>query len=144
MMRTTFLWTVAFLTASTPLIAAEQSAGPPKGSEIFRSSTSAAGQDLLFPTGKSEIVATTVDFPPGSETPVHKHSYPRSIYVLEGTITVSMENGDMPPHDYPAGTFVVEGIDMWHKGTNKGTTPVRLLVIDTVPAGVNNSFAKPK
>jgi quercetin dioxygenase-like cupin family protein len=143
-MRIRLLWAVAFLVASTPLTAAEQSASPPKANEFFRSAKSVIGQDVLFPTGNAEIVATTVDFAPGSETLIHKHPYPRSVYVLEGTITVTMEGGDMPPHDYPAGTFFVEGIDMWHKGTNLGTTPVRLLVIDAVAAGMNNSIPKPK
>jgi hypothetical protein len=55
-----------------------------------------------------------------------------------------MKGGEMPPHDYPTGTFIVEGIDMWHKGASLGTTPVRLLVIDAVPAGMNNSVPKPK
>jgi hypothetical protein len=85
-MRIRLLWAVAFLVASTPLTAAEQSASPPKANEFFRSAKSVIGQDVLFPTGKAEIVATTVDFAPGSETLIHKHPYPSLDYARQAIL----------------------------------------------------------
>jgi quercetin dioxygenase-like cupin family protein len=62
---------------------------------------------------------------------VHKHPYPRSIHVLEGTLTLTAEGGH--PHSYPVGSFVVEAVDVWHTGSNIGTTPTTILMIDEVP-----------
>ena len=116
--------------------------GPIKIKEIFRSAKNAAGQEIKYPNGNVEIVAATADFQPGIATPVHKHPYPRSIYVLEGTFTVTEEGGQ--PHTYPAGSLVVESVDTWHTGSNMGAGPLKLLVIDNVPIGVNNTVPKPK
>ena len=116
--------------------------GPIKIKEFFRSAKNAAGQEINYPSGNVEIVAATADFQPGTATPVHKHPYPRSIYVLEGTFTVTEEGGQ--PHTYPAGSLVVEAVDVWHTGSNTESGPLKLLVIDNVPAGVNNTVPKPK
>ena len=39
-----------------------------------------------------------------------------------------------------AGDFVVEMQDTWHYGINNGSVPVKLLVIDQVPAGAPNNL----
>jgi quercetin dioxygenase-like cupin family protein len=101
-----------------------------------------SGQDIVFPSGNVELVAGAGEFEADSETPMHKHPYPRSIYVVEGTFTVTEEGGQ--PRTYPAGSFVTEAVDVWHTGGNSGPTPAKILVIDQVPAGFNNLVIKPK
>ena len=119
-------------------IAAHQ--GKFKLAEIYRSGKTAAGQDIAFPSGKVEIVAGAGEFETDSETPMHKHPYPRSIYVLEGTFVITEEGGQA--RTYPAGSFVTEAVEVWHTGSNAGSTPVKILVIDQVPAGFNNLVKK--
>jgi quercetin dioxygenase-like cupin family protein len=119
-------------------IAAHQ--GKFKLAEIYRSGKTVSGQDIALPSGKVEIVAGAGEFEADSETPMHKHPYPRSIYVLEGTFTVTEEGGQ--PRTYPAGSFVTEAVDIWHTGSNSGSTPAKILVIDQVPAGFNNLVKK--
>ena len=123
---------------SVVAIAANQ--GKLKLAEIYRSGKTVSGQDIVFPGGKVEIAVAAGEFETGSETPMHKHPYPRSIYVLEGTFTITEEGGQQ--RTYPAGSFVTEAVDVWHTGGNVGPTPVKILVIDQVPAGFNNLVKK--
>ena len=125
---------------SLSLVAFAAHQGKFKLAEIYRSGKTVSGQDIVFPSGKVEIVAGAGEFEANSETPMHKHPYPRSIYVLEGTFTVTEEGGQ--PRTYPAGSFVTEAVDIWHTGSNPGSTPAKILVIDQVPAGFNNLVKK--
>ena len=138
-MRSSILYT-AMAVAAFGTLAANAQVGKFKVAEIFREEKTLANQEIQFPTGKVEIVASTGEFDPGAETPVHKHPYPRSLYIIEGTFTVTEEGGQ--PHTYPAGSFVVEGVNMWHKGANMSSSPVKILIVDEVPTGVNNTEAK--
>ncbi|MCW2241199.1 cupin domain-containing protein [Azospirillum canadense] len=123
-------------------LAASAQQGGFKLNEVFRSGKTATVQELQFPTGKVEIVAGVGEFATGSETPMHKHPYPRRLYIVEGTFTVTEEG--KPPRTYPAGSFVVEAVDVWHTGGNTSSAPAKILVIDEVPAGMNNLVLKPK
>jgi hypothetical protein len=53
-------------------------------------------QDIQFLAGKTDIVALTGVIAPGFVTTVDKHPYPRSIHVLEDTLTLTSEVGH--PH----------------------------------------------
>ena len=113
-----------------------------KLAEVYRSGKTVGGQDIAFAPRKVQIVAGVGEVDADSETPMHKHPYPRSIYVISGTFTVTEEHGQ--PRTYPAGSFVTEAIDVWHTGGNAGSTPAEILVIDQVPAGFNNLVLKPR
>ncbi|NUB05293.1 cupin domain-containing protein [Azospirillum sp. Vi22] len=130
----------AFACIASLAVSAQQ--GKFKLNEVFRADKTVTGQELQFPTGKVEIVAGVGEFAPGSETPMHKHPYPRSLYILEGTFTVTEEGKQS--RTYPEGSFIIEAIDVWHTGGNASSVPAKILVIDEVPAGVNNLVLKPK
>jgi quercetin dioxygenase-like cupin family protein len=49
------------------------------------------------------------------------------VYVLEGTLTVQADGGQ--PREYPAGKAFMEDINHWHQAFNKGTAPVKILVV---------------
>src|SRR5258707_501241 len=40
-----------------------------------------------------EVTMITVDYPPGSVDPVHRHNASTFVYVLEGSIVMQMEGG---------------------------------------------------
>lgn len=62
-------------------------------------------------------------------------------YVLAGRLQVTnAESGEV--FTYEAGAFIVEMIDTWHRGSNIGSEPVRLLVIDQVERGSSNTIAR--
>jgi quercetin dioxygenase-like cupin family protein len=104
---------------------------------IAKTDTTIIGQKIVVPKHPMVIVSSST-FAPGARTPVHKHIYPHYVYIQEGTLTiVSTETGksfDMKP-----GTFFLEMLDKWHYGINKGTVPVKTLVVDQVPASVQTN-----
>ena len=103
---------------------------------VAKATTTVAGQPLVFPTDKPQVVVSIYTIAPGAMTPRHKHPALRYAYVLEGTLTVELEGGTN--HSYPPGSFLVEVLEQWHVGKNAGPTPIRLLVVDHVVEGRSN------
>ena len=60
-------------------------------------------------------------------------------HVLSGTLTVT-DTASATETAYDAGELVVEVVDARHFDRNGGAGPVRLLVIDLVPAGQSNTI----
>jgi len=62
---------------------------------------------------------------------------------------VTFNNSANPPSPVPtisyakAGQVGAEAVGQWHAGRAVGEGPVRLIVIDLVPPGVNNTIMKP-
>jgi gentisate 1,2-dioxygenase len=70
--------------------------------------------------------------------PKHKHPFPRYGYVQAGTIEVTnLDTGKT--ETFKTGDFILEAVDQWHFGANKGLEPVKLLVIDMVEKGASNT-----
>lgn len=106
----------------------------PVSTPVASVGTTIIGQKIAIPKDPTVIVSTIV-FAPGARTPVHKHLYPHYAYVLEGTLTITnVQSGKS--FDVTAGQFLAEMQDTWHYGENKGTVPVRLLIVDHLPKGV--------
>jgi quercetin dioxygenase-like cupin family protein len=100
------------------------------------------GQEIVVPQHPTVLV-TIVTFQPGDKTAAHKHPYPHYGYMLEGVLTITnTQTGES--FDLKPGDFLVEMVDAWHTGENRGTVPVRILIVDQVPQGVaRNNVAKP-
>ena len=98
------------------------------------------GQPITAPEHPT-VIATIVTFQPGDKTVKHKHPWPHYGYVLEGVLTVTnSETGQS--FEVKAGEFLVEMQNTAHVGENRGTVPVKLLIVDSVPAGLaSNSVA---
>jgi quercetin dioxygenase-like cupin family protein len=114
-----------------------QAASPhptPVSTPVASVDTTIIGQKITIPKDPT-VVVSTILFSPGARTPVHKHLYPHYAYVLEGTLTITnVQTGKT--FDVTAGQFLAEMQDTWHYGENKGTVPVRLLIVDHVPRGI--------
>ena len=101
----------------------------------------AAGQPITLPQKNAQVVVSMFDIPPGASLPVHKHPFPRYGYVLAGTLQVTnIQTGKT--QSYKPGDFIVEMIDTWHQGANLGAEPVKLLVIDQVEEGAQNTIIR--
>jgi quercetin dioxygenase-like cupin family protein len=61
-------------------------------------------------------------------------------YILEGTLTVEYDAG--VTKEYPAGTALMEAQGVFHNGTNKGDSTVRVLVVNMGAKGVKNSVER--
>jgi quercetin dioxygenase-like cupin family protein len=85
------------------------------------------GEKLVYPASPAKVTAAIVTLAPGEATAWHTHGVPEVGYILDGEVTV--DYGDKGTRVYRAGDAVMEAIDVAHKGTNTGTTPVRILVV---------------
>ena len=91
-------------------------------------------QPLRYPKkGAAQVSSSIVTLEPGQETGWHRHAAPMYAYVLEGGVV----------KDYPAGTALLEAVGTWHNGTNKGTSPARVLVVNMGAKGVKNTVKRP-
>lgn len=131
-----------YVLALTVLAAASgaQAANAPKISvqPIARTGITISGEKIEVPANL-EVVTSIATFPPGAELPIHKHPYPHYVYVLEGSLTVfNVDTGKS--FVAKQGQFIVETNANWHYGKNEGAVPVKLLVIDQLPAGAQSNM----
>ena len=109
--------------------------------QIISATRTASGQPIILPKGKARVSVSEYIIPPGTKLPVHKHPYPRFAYVLEGTISVTVEDTGQT-FVYKQGEMIVEVVNQWHFGKNVGPSPVRLLVIDEVAGNRSNTILR--
>jgi quercetin dioxygenase-like cupin family protein len=76
-----------------------------------------------------DVQMFTVEYPPGSQDPVHRHNANGFIYVLEGSIIMAVNDGK--PVTLTAGQTYYEGPNDVHTiGRNASkTAPARFLVV---------------
>jgi quercetin dioxygenase-like cupin family protein len=102
-----------------------------------RSTTTVTGQTLAAPADPFESVISVSELPAGGTLPMHKHPWPRYVYVDRGRLSVSYEESGLT-REFGPGEGIVEAIDQWHEGRVIGGAPVRLIVFDQVPPGQTN------
>ena len=116
-------------------------AAPVVVTPVKTTAVTSTGQPLILPRQTVEVTASIYDSAPGATLPVHKHPFARYAYVLAGTLQVT--NVDTGKSDvFKTGDFIVEMIDQWHRGSNIGADPVKLVVIDQIEAGAEATVLK--
>ena len=116
-------------------------AAPVVVTPVKTTAVTSIGQPLILPQKNVEVTASIYDIAPGATLPVHKHPFARYAYVLAGTLQVT--NVDTGKSDvFKTGDFIVEMIDQWHRGSNIGADPVKLVVIDQIEAGAEATVLK--
>lgn len=119
------------------LFAAPALAGAPVATPLANTDKTVTGQQIVAPEHPT-VISSVVTFLPGEKTVVHKHPWPHYGYMLEGTLTITnTETGKS--FDLKPGAFLVEMQNTAHYGENRGTVPVKILIVDTVPQGVTNN-----
>ena len=89
--------------------------------------TSLTSKDLPEFPGK-EVLMITVDYPPGSTDPIHRHNSHAFIYVLEGSIIMQVKGGKEVTLT-PGQTFYEGPNDVHVVGKNASTTkPAKFVV----------------
>lgn len=109
---------------------------------ILRSRQTVSGQPLKLPQGEAEIAAAAVEIPAGGALPIHQHPWSRFVYVERRSLRV-INHDTGAAMDFEAGQVVPEVVAQWHEAKALGASAVRLIVIDLVPPGVNNTVMKP-
>jgi quercetin dioxygenase-like cupin family protein len=89
--------------------------------------TSLTSKDLPELPGK-EVLMITVDYPPGSMDPIHRHNAHAFIYVLEGSIIMQLKGGKEVTL-IPGQTFYEGPDDLHVVGRNASSTkPAKFVV----------------
>jgi quercetin dioxygenase-like cupin family protein len=89
--------------------------------------TSLMSKDLTEIPGK-EVLMITVEYPPGSVDPIHRHNAHTYVYVLEGTIVMQVKGGKEVTLT-PGQTFYEGPDDVHLVGRNASSTkPAKFLV----------------
>ena len=125
------LVSLGLVTAGTAQQPASDNEALPRGfktAPVLKAVQTASKMALAYPkAGQAEVVSVTGELEPGGRTSRHQHPVPVFVYVLEGTITVQADGGE--PREYAPGTAFVEDVNHWHQAFNKGTAPVKILVV---------------
>lgn len=122
--------------------AAVESSAAPSAMMLDRQTTTVLEQPVAYPKGKAaQISSTIVELQPGQATGWHKHNVPMYTYVLDGTLTVEYDAG--VTKEYPAGTAFMEATKVFHNGVNKGSSPVRVLMVFLGAEGIANTVKRP-
>jgi len=81
---------------------------------------------IIYPNGDSKITALLVEMQPKAKMKMHHHEVPSFGYILEGTIRVQSESGDIK--NFSKGDVVIEMINIKHFGINPGDTITKFVV----------------
>ena len=92
---------------------------------VFKSVTTMTGQKISYPRGRPEISSVLITIAPGAESGRHRHPVPTFVYVLEGAITIVMD--DSTKREYRAGQAYLQPLEKWHNMVNLGAVAVKLL-----------------
>jgi quercetin dioxygenase-like cupin family protein len=107
-----------------------------KAATLLKTTTTLTGQKLEYPGNNPQVTATLVEIPPGVDVGWHEHPNIRYVYVIEGTLTIELENGTR--REFAPGTIFVEALRTRHRGINAGSTPAKVLFIDHAEEGQSN------
>jgi quercetin dioxygenase-like cupin family protein len=97
-----------------------------KVTKLIETNMSWENTKIIYPTGDTKITALLVEMQPRAKMKMHHHEVPSFGYILEGTIRVQSESGDIK--NFSKGDVVVEMINKKHSGVNPGDTITKFVV----------------
>jgi quercetin dioxygenase-like cupin family protein len=81
---------------------------------------------IIYPKGDTKITALLVEMQPQAQMKMHHHEVPSFGYILEGSILVKSETGDIKT--FSKGDVVIEMVNKKHSGVNPGNTVTKFIV----------------
>ena len=97
-----------------------------KVTKLIETDSSWEKTKIIYPNGDSKITALLVEMQPKAKMKMHHHEVPSFGYILEGTIRVQSESGDIK--NFSKGDVVIEMINKKHSGINPGDTITKFVV----------------
>ena len=93
---------------------------------VLKTDTTSIGQKIVYPSFQNdEVSIVKVTIPSGKSTGWHKHNFPVFAYVLQGTLTVEIEN--RKSLQFSQNSSFSEVINTLHNGVNNGKEDVILI-----------------
>jgi quercetin dioxygenase-like cupin family protein len=117
-------------------MAAAQSATQPAPvtTALKRMEATSSGQPIVMPQGPLRVTVSETSIPPHGSLPVHKHPYPRYVYVLSGRVRVTnLDTGQAA--ELKAGDMSIDPVGQWHKAEALGEEGARLITVDQALPG---------
>ncbi|MCA1744085.1 MAG: cupin domain-containing protein, partial [Desulfovibrionales bacterium] len=71
-----------------------------------------------YPQGQPEVTILEITIPAGAKLPLHMHPVINAGVLIQGELTVTTEHNEVQV--LKAGEAIVEVVDKWHYGQNKG------------------------
>ena len=94
---------------------------------LTKTSLSWDGSELpKYKEGKPEVTILKFIIPPGEALPMHKHTVINAGILLKGELTVVSEDNKIL--HLKAGDTIVELVEKWHTGKNKGKVLAEIVV----------------
>ena len=115
----------SLLFLSLPSVAIEN-ANNIKVTKLIETDASWEKTKIIYPNGDSKITALLVEMQPQAKMQMHYHEVPSFGYILEGTIRVQSESGDVKT--FSKGDVVIEMVNKRHSGLNPGETVTKFIV----------------
>ena len=115
----------SLLFLSLPSVAIEN-ANNIKVTKLIETDASWEKTKIIYPNGDSKIIALLVEMQPQAKMQMHYHEVPSFGYILEGTIRVQSESGDVKT--FSKGDVVIEMVKKRHSGLNPGETITKFIV----------------
>jgi len=96
--------------------------------EVLAKSTTSWDGSVLpsYPKGKPEVTILKIDIAPGVKLPLHQHPVINAGYLVSGELTVVTQDNEVL--ELKAGDTLVEIVNKWHYGINKGDAPAEIVV----------------
>jgi quercetin dioxygenase-like cupin family protein len=100
-----------------------------KVTPLLKTTTSWDNKPIIYPEGDAQITGLIVEIAPGGETGWHEHPVPSFGMLLQGTLEITQENGQVKL--LQAGEALAEVVNTKHNGKNVGKEPVKIIVFYT-------------
>ena len=97
-----------------------------KVSQLFRTTSSWDGKQIVYPEGQAEVTALIVEIAPGESTGWHQHPVPSFAFLLEGTLEITLSDGQAKRME--PGDALSEVTGTIHMGRTLSKTPVKIVV----------------
>ena len=98
-----------------------------KVTPLLKTTTTWEGKAIVYPEGDAQLSGLMVEIAPGGETGWHEHPVPSFELMLQGTLEVTTEHGQVKR--LQAGEAFSEVVNTKHNGRNVGKEPVKILVV---------------
>jgi quercetin dioxygenase-like cupin family protein len=113
----------------------------PVTTALKRVEATSSGQPIVMPKGPLRVTVSETTIPPHGSLPVHKHPYPRYVYVLSGRVRVTnLDTGQAA--EFKAGDMTIDPIGQWHKAQALGEEGARLITVDQAPPGAQTTVLR--
>lgn len=107
---------------------------------LLETSMHGDGVPIVYPKGTPLVTVRITEVPPGVIIPKHRHQIPLIVYMLEGDLTLHIDNGTV--RVAKQGEAFIEAWN-WHYGQNATDKTVRLLAVYPGEVGTPLSIRPP-